>query len=112
MVSNGRPSDLIHDWNLLKAPPKPGRAIELDDETLRDGLQCPSATDPELDAKIDLIRRMSALGITTADVGLPGAGTRARTHIETLVKTIRDEKLPIEANVACRTVLTDIQPAA
>jgi 2-isopropylmalate synthase len=44
-------------------------------------------------------------------VGLPGAGPRAREHITALVKMIQNEGLRIGANVACRTVITDIQPA-
>jgi isopropylmalate/homocitrate/citramalate synthase len=112
MTGSSRPSDLIHDWNRMDGIPPPPRRIELDDETLRDGLQSPSATDPELEAKVDLLRHMDALGIDTADIGLPGAGPRARAHIETLVRTIRDERLSIRANVACRTVLSDIAPAA
>lgn len=115
MSTNGQKqqNELIYDWNLVSAPVglRP-RTIELDDETLRDGLQSPSANDPEIDDKVDLIRRMDQLGINTVDVGLPGAGARAREHISTLVKTIRDEKLKIAANVACRTLVTDIQPAA
>jgi 2-isopropylmalate synthase len=108
-----RPSNLIYDWNTihLEDSPRP-RAIELDDETLRDGLQSPSANDPTLDEKVDLVRRMDQLGISTVDVGLPGAGARAREHISALVKTIRDEKLSIGANVACRTLVSDIEPAA
>ncbi len=45
--------DLIHDWNRL-----PGcfayeeLTVELDDETLRDGLQNPSVIDPPIDRKI------------------------------------------------------------
>ncbi|MBI3819265.1 MAG: 2-isopropylmalate synthase [Planctomycetes bacterium] len=113
MTENGRHDNLIYDWNLVNttAVPRP-REVMLDDETLRDGLQSPSAHDPDLDTKIDLVRRMAQLGINTVDVGLPGAGVRAREHITAIVKTIRDEKLPIAANVACRTVVTDIEPAA
>ena len=43
----------------------------LDDETLRDGLQSPSVCTPTIDEKIDILRRMDALGIETADIGLP-----------------------------------------
>ncbi|TPW08133.1 MAG: hypothetical protein FD129_2480 [bacterium] len=40
---------LIHDWNLADGPPaRPMHAIEFDDETLRDGLQSPSVTDPPI----------------------------------------------------------------
>jgi 2-isopropylmalate synthase len=72
-------------------------------------LQSPSARDPELDEKIALVHLMDELGIQTADVGLPGASARAREHIFALVKEMAS--LSIQANVACRTVLSDIQPA-
>lgn len=100
---------LIYDWNTAgQAPSKPAGKIQFDDETLRDGLQSPSARDPEIADKLELIRLMDKLGLDTADVGLPGAGARAREHITTLVKEMAH--LRIKANVACRTVISDIAP--
>ena len=69
---------LIYDWNVAGTPPaRPAFTVQFDDETLRDGLQSPSVTDPEVPAKVELIHLMDALGIHTADIGLPGAGPRA-----------------------------------
>ncbi len=101
---------LIYDWNGTRTDGAGlrDRAIQFDDETLRDGLQSPSARDPDLDRKIELVHLMDELGIHTADVGLPGAGDRARTHIEALVREM--EGLAITPNVACRTVIGDIEP--
>ncbi len=97
---------LIYDWN---RPQNGARTkIQFDDETLRDGLQSPSAKDPSLDDKIRLVRVMDALGIDTADVGLPGAGGRAREHILALVRSMKG--LSITPNVACRTLVSDIAP--
>jgi len=102
---------LIYDWNEPeRTGPKPRAAkrVQFDDETLRDGLQSPSVRDPDLDQKLALIRVMDALGIDTADVGLPGAGARAREHITALVR--ETEHLSITPNVACRTLVSDIAP--
>jgi isopropylmalate/homocitrate/citramalate synthase len=100
---------LIYDWNTLEpASKKPAQRIQFDDETLRDGLQSPSARDPAIDDKLALVRLMDRLGLDTADVGLPGAGARAREHIVTLVREMAG--LRIKANVACRTVISDIAP--
>ncbi|MDP6519306.1 MAG: 2-isopropylmalate synthase, partial [Planctomycetota bacterium] len=98
--------DLIHDWNA----PRPvfEGTVMFDDETLRDGLQSPSVKEPTLDEKVRLVHLMDALGIHTADIGLPGAGARARDHILTLCGEMRD--LAITPNVACRTVISDIEP--
>ena len=101
-------SDLIHDWN-TEDEERFG-TIQLDDETLRDGLQSPSALDPSLDDKLELVGLMNTLGIDTANIGLPGAGDRARDHILRLATAMKD--LDISPNVACRTVISDIEPAA
>lgn len=42
---------LIHDWNKIDAPPP--RAVMLDDETLRDGLQSPSVRCPTIEEKVE-----------------------------------------------------------
>jgi len=105
-----RIADLIHDWNQADGSFKPSRPLQFDDETLRDGLQSPAVSDPTLDLKIDLIERMDKLGIHTANVGLPGAGGRPREDILKIAKHIADNRLTIGVNVACRTVVSDIQP--
>ena len=99
---------LIYDWNTCGQPAKRPRQVMFDDETLRDGLQSTSATDPSLETKIELVHLMERLGIQTADVGLPGAGARAREHITRLVREMAP--LKIKANVACRTLVSDIAP--
>ena len=106
-MSETRPEDLIYDWN---NDPGPGFEVQLDDETLRDGLQSPSARDPELDEKLELIHLMESIGVHTADVGLPGASVKAREHITALCKEMT--KMKVTPNVACRTVISDIEPVA
>ena len=110
---NADSSDLIYDWNRL-----PGcfayeeLSVELDDETLRDGLQNPSVIDPPLDRKIELLHLMVELGIHAADIGLPGAGPHARESCLVLASEIADNDLPISANCAARTVIADLEPIA
>ncbi len=84
--------------------------VELDDETLRDGLQNPTVKDPPLAQKRKLLHLMVELGIQAADIGLPGAGPRAREAVLGLAKEIVDNDLPISANCAARTVKADIEP--
>ena len=103
-------SDLIYDWNQVGVEPMVSRRIELNDETLRDGLQSPSVIDPPIEKKIALLHLMDSLGIESADVGLPGAGPRAVADVTRLAKEIIDCKLDIKPNCAARTVIADIQP--
>ncbi|MFO0980553.1 MAG: LeuA family protein [Planctomycetota bacterium] len=101
---------LIFDWNVQgQVPPRP-RVIEFDDETLRDGLQSPSVTDPSIDEKIALLHLMAKVGIRYADIGLPGAGGQVNQHVMLLAKEIVRSHIPIQANCAARTLVQDIAP--
>ncbi len=104
---------LVYDWSAPDADdsPRPKLAM-LDDETLRDGLQSPSVTDPPTDVKIRILHLMDSLGIETADIGLPGSGPRQRDAVERLCREIASQKLSIKANCAARTMIVDIQPIA
>jgi 2-isopropylmalate synthase len=103
--------DLIYDWNTAGASFDWARAtVELDDETLRDGLQSPSVTDPPLEVKRRLLHLMADLGIGAADIGLPGAGPRVVEQVRALAREILDARLPIAPNCAARTVVADVEP--
>ncbi|MFW6039483.1 MAG: LeuA family protein [Gemmatimonadota bacterium] len=105
--------ELIHDWNRLPGSfSYEGLSVELDDETLRDGLQNPSVVDPPIERKVELLHLMVRLGIHAADIGLPGAGPRAREACLALSREIVENDLPIAANCAARTVRADIEPIA
>jgi 2-isopropylmalate synthase len=104
--------ELIYDWNATEQVGEgvTPTTVMLDDETLRDGLQSPSVIDPPIENKKKILHLMDALGIDTADVGLPGAGPRAEADVELLCREIAESKLAIQANCAARTVIRDIEP--
>ena len=102
---------LIYDWNEAGEHwEKPPFRVQLDDETLRDGLQSPSVITPGIDEKIRILYLMDSLGIDTADIGLPGAGKHVERDVERLAREIRDGKLRTQANCAARTLEADILP--
>jgi isopropylmalate/homocitrate/citramalate synthase len=105
--------ELIYDWNTSQGPALSmrGRAM-LDDETLRDGLQSPSVLDPPIEKKIQILHLMEDLGIDSVNLGLPGAGQRAKLDVLRLAQEIASCKLRIRPNCAARTVETDIRPIA
>jgi 2-isopropylmalate synthase len=103
--------ELVYDWNKIEPSINaPNRHIGLDDETLRDGLQSPSVLEPPVEQKLELLHLMEALGIDTADIGLPGAGGTHAAGVETLAREIADKKLKIRPNCAARTHRNDIIP--
>src|SRR5687768_9758597 len=103
------PASLIHDWN---GPPAAPREVMLDDETLRDGLQSPSVRCPTIDEKVRILHLIDALGIDTANIGLPGAGPHVVRDVERLAREIADARLRVTPNCAARTLAADITPIA
>ena len=103
--------DLIYDWNRDgRAARADYRAVELDDETLRDGLQSPSVRNPPLAVKKRLLQLMDQLGIDSADIGLPGASPQARETIVALAKETTTLRT-LKPNCAVRTHPDDVRGA-
>src|SRR2546423_3794650 len=77
--------DLFFDWNAAHAAPdRLGEALVLD-ETLRDGIQSPSALDPRIEEKIEILHLLDELGVVQLDLGLPGAGPHPRAAVQRMV---------------------------
>src|SRR6202165_4293650 len=91
--------ELVYDWNTIdSALIHPKRHIGFDDETLRDGLQSPSVSEPPVEQKIELLHLMDALGIDTADIGLPGAGGTHAAGVELMAGESSVKQMKISAN--------------
>ena len=102
---------LVYDWNLIgNSEPLAKKPVLLDDETLRDGLQSPTVSDPSIDDKIHLMHLMEDLGIQMLDIGLPGAGPRAYNDTLALATEIARSRMKIRPNCAARTTIQDIDP--
>jgi 2-isopropylmalate synthase len=102
---------LVYDWNFIgESEPLTNKRVLLDDETLRDGLQSPTVSDPPIEAKLHLLHLMEELGIHMLDIGLPGAGPRAKADSLALAQEIARSRLTIRPNCAARTTIQDIDP--
>ncbi len=106
-----REQEFLYDWNLVgETEVEPPKLVELDDETLRDGLQGPSVRQPTLDEKIGILHRMKDLGMHAANIGYAGAGPAVLDHVVALAEEIRTEGLGISPNCAGRSHESDILP--
>jgi 2-isopropylmalate synthase len=104
-------SDIIYDWNALER--RGGlfkHKVSFFDETLRDGVQCPSVVDPKIEDKLKIVHLMNDVGIEHIDIGLPGAGKRAFEDVLDNARELRDPKLRIKPAAAARTHVNDIRP--
>jgi GNAT superfamily N-acetyltransferase len=98
-----------HGWEpVLSRLPLLRSGVSLHDETLRDGLQSPSAVNPPLEAKTSLLHHMVELGIESANLGLPAAGGAARKHSEELLQYVAAQHLPLLPTLAGRTLPEDV----
>ena len=105
--------ELVYDWNTIEPSfSPPNRHIGINDETLRDGLQSPSVCEPEVEQKLELVHLMEALGLDSADIGLPGAGGTHAAGVERIAREIAEQKLKLRPNCAARTHRNDIAPVA
>ncbi len=106
-----RAAELVFDWNELSrqdtiAP----RPFALVDETLREGLQNPSVSDPTIDQKLGILHLMEELGLEWASIGLPSSGRRAFDDALRLCQEVERSKMKIRVSAAGRTVAGDIAP--
>ena len=110
-MTEARGQDLIHDWNPAAVPLGSARPkVQVTDETLRDGLQSPSVTQPSIQDKVYLLYLMRDLSIDAADLGLCGAGERFKQDVVVLAREIVQQRMPIQPQSAARTMVSDIAP--
>jgi 2-isopropylmalate synthase len=105
--------DLIYDWNTVgQRPRRPRRPLQINDETLRDGLQSPSVRQPSIGQKRVILHLMDRLGISGVNLGYPGAAPQALEDVVTLAREVRAAGLRLRPNCAGRTTENDIVPIA
>ncbi len=105
--SPGEMAGWIHEWDERRALPLTPQVV---DETLRDGLQSPSVKDPALADKIEMIHRMAAIGIDSANIGLPSAHRRQYEDALAIAGEIVQQRLALSPHCAARTTISDIEP--
>ena len=107
--------ELIYDWNVIdyevaRDPSNHPHELWFDDETLRDGLQSPSASNPSIEQKLELIDYMERLGVQKVDLGLPGARPFHVGHIDAMLSHMGEMDYSLRPGCAVRTVVSDIEP--
>jgi isopropylmalate/homocitrate/citramalate synthase len=104
-------NNLIYDWNQESPISLPAdHDVYLNDETLRDGLQSPSVSDPPIDMKIEFLHTIETVGIHAVNIGLPAAGGTHAAAVGRLAREIADQKLKLYPNCLARADLRDIRP--
>jgi isopropylmalate/homocitrate/citramalate synthase len=104
--------DLLYDWNATPAAPGgfdwTRAGVHVQDETLRDGAQSVSVTEPRLDEKKALLHHTAGLGVHSVAIGFPAMSARAAAHVLALAREIAEARLPLSATCAARTLPEDV----
>lgn len=99
---------LFYHWNQHGNQGYPG-IIEINDETLRDGLQASGIRQPTLKDKLRMVTLMEALGIDTVCIGFPAAGAGMIDHLKKIIHHAQENKFSMTLACAARTVDEDIR---
>ncbi len=102
---------LLYPWNKKGNDAFP-RHFEINDETLRDGIQASGIQQPSLPQKLEMIQCMHDLGIDAACIGFPIAGPAMIKDLEGMIRYIQENDLKLRIACAARTVENDIAPIA
>lgn len=105
---NLEPSELVYDWNEQGEGPA-YHPIQLVDETLRDGLQSPSLTQPRIQDKVYLLYLMNDLGIQSVNTGIPATSQAVKYDCRVLAREIAHQGLAIRPQCAGRTLKGDVE---
>ena len=87
-------------------------AAELNDETLRDGVQAPSARHPDLAEKMEALHLMPRIGVAAVSLGLPASSPRQRDDVIALAREIDRHRLGLDPHCAARTRVDDLSAVA
>ncbi len=97
--------ELINEWQEETLSPL---AVEIDDETLRDGRQSSYIKQPNLSERQQLLHLMDKLGIHHADIGFPQNSDKELEAVTSLAKYKADNNLRISLSCAGRTCEEDV----
>lgn len=107
---------LIFDWNVPDNTDDNNnnanttKSIEINDETLRDGLQAPGIDNPNVEKKIKIVQLISEMNINAACVGFPSSNGIMYKDVEQIIKFVIENKIKLQIGCAARTVEKDIKP--
>lgn len=106
--------DVWFSWNDVDVEADPAEEAALAptgllfDETLRDGLQAPNVTNPQLAQKLRIVDHMVRCGIRAADLGFPGSDPAAAKECLEIARHVAGRRHPLAVGYAGRTHPADI----
>ncbi len=101
--------DYIYDWNKMNGC-KIKRHVQLEDDTLRDGLQGAFLTKPSLEQRLRFIKLAIETGLQQAMLGFPAASDVEFSDARRILTYLDDLQLPLDVFFLARAKKTDVNP--
>lgn len=101
-------SEVLFTWNEERLGQ--GTVVEIEDDTLRDGLQASFIKKPSVAEKAELIRLSAGIGARHAVLGFPASSPAEFADSQRLLSAIRDDDLPLMPWFLGRAVREDVEP--
>src|SRR5215467_11915179 len=101
-------SEILFSWNEERLAA--GTVVEIEDDTLRDGLQASFIRKPSIEEKAELIRLSASIGARHAVLGFPASSPAEFSDSQRLLSMIRDHQLPLMPWFLGRAVIEDMEP--
>ena len=104
--------EYFYEWNLVSKSKafKPFGNVFIHDETLRDGLQSPSATIPTAAQQAEILSVIAKLPIDSVTIGFPCVSETFYKHAFANAKFVVQEKYTYSVGMSARTLKQDIIP--
>jgi len=99
---------LIYCWD-EKLSKRIDKQIELNDETLRDGLQATYIKHPNLKEKIQFLEASDKVGINSINIGFPVSGENQKKEIINLANHAKEKKMNIQLECGGRMLRGDVE---
>ena len=101
-------NQLLYTWN----PPESGdlRSVEIEDDSLRDGLQGAFVRKPTVEEKIELFELSDAVGCQHAIVGFPASSQREYDDSRQIIEAMQTRGLRQMPWMLSRALISDLDP--
>ncbi len=101
--------DFIYNWNQIEKD-QIFSNIQIEDDTIRDGLQGTFLTRPNLKQKLELIQQTINIGIQQAMLGFPAASNVEFHEASKILSYLDDKQLPLDVYFLARAKESDVNP--
>lgn len=102
--------DALYRWN--DAAEVKHKDHYICDESLRDGVQDPEVTEPNLAQKLEFIAGLEQIGVSRVCLGFPASSEKAYEETLEMTRFINQQGFNIEPYCAARSMVSDIEPIA